>query len=165
MKKLILLAGIYCLQPSLHAASSINEDRNYISTVRDGAKHESAGDRAMAYFKDNFSGASDVVWTTNNDGSINCFFRRGTATDRVYYDKRGYWQYTLVSYPPAGLANNVKYRVLDDFDSYTIKYVNEIRSAENSPVYMINIENEENIKVIRVSDDDIEVKQDLKRSR
>jgi hypothetical protein len=154
MKKLLLLAGLYCLQPTLHAAS-------FTSSVKHDKTPISANDRAQANFKENYAWVENATWTNAPDQSINCVFQQGKTANRVFYDKRGYWQFTLISYQPSVLAKKVKELVLDNFHGYKITYVNEIRSDSEVPVYMINIEDGNNIKVIRVIGDDIEVTQDI----
>jgi hypothetical protein len=154
MKKLLLLAGLYCLQPTLHAAS-------FTSSVKHDKTPISANDRAQASFKENYAWVENATWTIMTDQTIYCVFQQGKTANRVFYDKRGYWQFTLISYQPSVLAKKVKELVLDNFRGYKITYVNEIRSDSEVPVYMINIEDGNNIKVIRVVGDDIEVTQDI----
>jgi hypothetical protein len=163
MKKLILVAGFYCIQLTLHASSHVVSCKTDIVSVKKNIKPVSADERAIAHFRENFPEVKDVSWSTNPDKSINCSFHQGAKVGRVYYDPRGYWRYTVISYPPSYLSNNIRYRIMDNFDGNEISYVNEILSKNNDPVYMVNIENVSNIKVIRVSDDDIEVKQVLRK--
>jgi hypothetical protein len=59
------------------------------------------------------------------------------------------------------LADHLREIISDHFEGYHISYVNEVRSEYEEPVYMINIENAGNIKVIKIVNDEIEVKQDL----
>ena len=56
----------------------------------------------------------------------------------------------------------IRQQIADQFEGYRIHtYVNEIQSAYDEPVYMVNIENAGNIKVIKVTGDNIEVNQSL----
>ena len=157
MKKLILLAGLYCLQPSLHAAP-------FRGTVKTHKAPITASDRAISHFKENYAWVQDAAWYNAPDNSIYCLFRQGKEVNRVFYNERGYWLYTLISYPPSCLQKNVKELVSNNFAGYQISYVNEVRSEYSEPVYMINIENAENIKVIKVTGDEIEVEQALQKS-
>jgi hypothetical protein len=154
MKKLLLLAGLYCLQPTLHATS-------FTSSVKHDKVPISGTERAQANFKENYAWVENATWTNMPDQTIYCVFQQGKIANRVFYDKRGYWQFTLISYQPSVLAKKVKDQVLDNFHGYKITYVNEIRSNSDVPVYMINIEDGNNIKVIRVVGDEIEVTQDI----
>jgi hypothetical protein len=165
MKKLILLSGFYCLQPHVHAASNISFVKAHGIIVKNDMGTTRARDRAQAHLRERFPDVTKALWSTNSDNSINCYFRQREKVYRVYYDRRGNWTYTMISYPPSLLSNSIKYRVLENFDGYNISYVNEILSENNESVYMINIENAENIKVIRVSNnEEIEVKQNLQKN-
>jgi hypothetical protein len=156
MKKLILLAGLYCLHPNLNAAPR-GVDAKYRPAPT------SATARAMAHFKENYAWVQDADWFNTVENNMYCVFHQGNIVNRVFYDQYGYWQYTLISFPPSVLPKNVKKIVSENFDGYTISYVNEILSINDEPVYMINIENGDDIKVVRVSGDAIEVKQDIKK--
>jgi hypothetical protein len=90
-----------------------------------------------------------------------CIFQKDNTVNRVFYDEQGYWRFTLVSYEPSVLNDHLKEIVSNRFEGYHISYVNEVRSEYDEPVYMINLENAGNIKVIKIVNDDIEVKQDL----
>src|SRR5258708_21956681 len=155
MKKLILFAGLYCmLLPGLHATSTLKSENYKLAPVR-------ASERAKAHFKENYAEVQNVAWYTAPDNSLYCIFHRENTVDRVFYDSRGYWQFTLVSYLPSELKPNIRQQISDEFEGYRITYVNEIQSAYDEPIYMVNIENAGNIKVLKVTVDDIEVKQSL----
>jgi hypothetical protein len=156
MKKLMLLAGFYCLHFSLQAAPGVSITKYDIAPV-------SGNDRALAHFKENFAWVEDAAWYNTPDKNMYCVFHQGNIVNRVFYNERGYWQYTMISYPPANLPKSLRERVLDSFGGYSINYVNEVRSDKNEAVYMISIENKDNIKVIRVTDEDIEITQALKK--
>ena len=157
MKKLILLAGLYCLQPILHAAP-------LSGVVKNDRRPLTASDRAAAHFKENYAWVENAAWYNAPDNSMYCIFQQGKVVNRVFYNVRGYWLYTLISYPSSCLPGNVKEIVSDAFAGYQISYVNEVRSDYSEPVYMINIENAESIKVIKVSGDEIKVEQALQKS-
>lgn len=143
MKRLILFAGLYFMVSGLFASSV------------------SASERAKAHFKANYAEVQNFTWYNAPDNSMYCIFRRGSTVDRVFYDSRGYWQFTLISYDPSELKMYIRQQISDQFEGYRITYVNEIQSAYDDPIYMINIENAGNIKVVKVTGDDIEVKQSL----
>jgi hypothetical protein len=157
MKKLMLFAGLLCLHLSLLAGSISKPGITNMAPIN-------ASDRAKAHFSANYSGARDAEWYSLPDRNMYCIFHQGTAVNRVFYDSRGYWQYTLLGYPASGLDKNVKELVTDFFNGYRILYVNEIRSYKDAPVYIINIENEDQTKLIRVTGDEIEQEQSFKKS-
>jgi hypothetical protein len=156
MKKLMLLAGLWCLQPGLYASP---RDAN--------AKHDAlpvnARDRAQTHFKENYAWVQDAAWYTTAENNLYCTFRQGKILNRVFYDKNGNWQYTLLSYPPSVLAKSVKDLISDNFHGYKISYVSEIRTNDQDPAYVVNIEDENHIKVIQVNGDNFEIRQDLNK--
>jgi hypothetical protein len=156
MKKLMLFAGLYFLQPNLQAAPR-TVDAKYLPAPT------SASARAQAHFKENYAWVQDADWFNTVENNIYCVFHQGNIVNRVFYDYNGYWQYTLISFPSSSLPKNVKKLVSANFEGYTISYVNEILSENSEPVFMINIEDGNNIKVVRVTGDEIEVKQDFKK--
>jgi hypothetical protein len=156
MKKLMLLAGLWCLQPALHAAPA-----------HAGGKYDvlpaNARDRALTHFKEHYAWVQDAAWYTTAENNLYCTFHQGKILNRIFYDKNGNWQYTLLSYPPSVLTKSVKTLVEENFQGYKISYVTEIRSADQDPSYVVNIENENHIKVIQVRDDDFKIRQDLNK--
>ena len=149
MKKLMLLAGLYCLQPALYAAVSGGTGHSYVKPIN-------ASDRAKAHFSANYSGAHDAAWYNLPNKNLYCVFHSGQVVSRVFYDSRGNWQYTLMGYPPSALPQEIKDQVNYDYDGYRMTWVNEIRSNQDKPVFMINIENENHVKVIRIAGDEID---------
>ena len=155
MKKLMLLAGLYCLQLTVHAAPLTSPVKE-MAPVR-------ANDRAIAHFSANYQGAQNVNWYTLSNENIYCVSHKGDTVNRVFYDKHGFWKYTLLSYPGYDLPKSVKELVTDYFKCYRVTSVTEVHANNIEPVYVVNIENDDNIKVIRVIGDDIDVQQDMEK--
>lgn len=148
----MLLAGLYCLQPALQATPTH-------SNVKHDVLPANARDRALTHFKDNYAWVEDAVWYTTKDNCLYCTFRQGNIRNRVFYDQHGNWQYTLLSYPPSVLAKSVTDLISENFHGYRISFVNEIRTDDQEPTYVINLENEDHIKVVYVSGDNFEIRQ------
>jgi len=87
------------------------------------------------------------------------FRKKHLVRAKAFYDKYGNWQYTMLSYPPSVLAKPVKELILENFPGYQISFATEIRTSDQEPAYVINIENEDHIKVVHVSGDNFEVRQ------
>ena len=154
MKSLLLFAGLLCLQPTLFANSVVSSDKIRNSRL-------SASDREQEHFKTHFSDAQDPIWYNQGTENTYCIFHSGDITNRVFYDGRGSWKYTLKSYAPADLKPEVKDLIMNRFGNYAISYVNEVQSDANGPVYVINLENADSIMVVQVAGDDIQISQAL----
>jgi hypothetical protein len=165
MKKLFLLAAAcYCLQLSSSAQSlspkASPDGRQTISLVTG-----SAGlDRAQHHFNSNYRSSSDALWTTLPGDGFVCRFQEPEMINYAHYDRRGKWLCTVSGYEAEGLPKEVREAVQACFDGYRITYVNEITSKAVVPVYLINIESYSSVKVIRVMGDEIEVREDMKKS-
>src|ERR1700685_1288236 len=122
MKKLILLAGLYCLPPTMHAGIPGKTDIHNLAPI-------SAYDRAQRHFKSNFTDVQDAVWSNSKNGEIFCAFQKDGIRNWVFYDSRGYWKYRLMGYTVSYLDPSVKDMVLSSFLGYHISYVHEIRSG------------------------------------
>ena len=118
-----------------------------------------ASDRAKAHFNANYSEARDATWYNLPNKNMYCLFHSGKVADRVFYDSHGYWQYTVMGYPGSVVSKEIKEQVGNEYDGYRITWVNEIRSNQGKPVYIINIENENHIRVIRLTDEETEEQQ------
>jgi hypothetical protein len=88
-------------------------------------------------------------------------FPQGNIVNRVFYDKHGDWEYTLLSYPPSVLPKSVEKLIHGSFGGYRISFANEIRRPGQDPYYVVNIENANHIKVIQVEGDQIDIRQSL----
>jgi hypothetical protein len=154
MKQLMLLAGLWCLQPAAHAAPG-NSHAKYDATP------VNVRDRAMSHFKENYAWVVDAAWYTTPANNLYCFFHQGNILNRVFYDKRGDWEYTLLSYPPSVLPKSVEKMIHGSFGGYRISFANEIRRPGQDPYYVVNIENANHIKVIQVEGDQIDIRQSL----
>lgn len=152
----MLLAGLYCLQPSLQAAPSH-------SNVKHNVLPANARDRALTHFKENYAWVQDAVWYTTTEKNLYCTFLQGNIRNRVFYDQHGNWQYTMLSYPPSVLTKSVKELISENFHGYQISFVNEIRADNQDPTYVINVENEDHIKVVYVSGDNFEIRQSFNK--
>jgi hypothetical protein len=156
MKKLFLLAGLCCLQQILQAA--------VVSPMAKTTRIQlSTSDRALAHFKENYRNAQQVSWYSNTDQSMFCVFHDADNTTRVFYDKKGFWESTLISYAPSGLGTEIRDLVLANFAGYAISYVNEVQLPGEAPAYVINIEDAKHIKVVRVVNGEIDVKEDFRK--
>ena len=147
----MLLAGLYCLQPTLQAAPAHSNGKHDVVPAN-------ARDRALAHFKDNYAWVDDAVWYTTTENSLYCTFRQGNIRNRVFYDQHGNWQYTLLSYPPSVLAKSVTDLISENFHGYRLSFVNEIHTGDQEPTYVINLENNDYIKVVHVTGDNFEIR-------
>jgi hypothetical protein len=150
----MLLAGLWCLQPGAQAASGNAYAKYDVTPVN-------VRDRALSHFKENYAWVQDAAWYTTPGNNLYCFFHQGNIANRVFYDKHGDWEYTLLSYPPSVLPKSVTKMIHGSFGGYQISFVNEIRRPGQDAYYVVNIENDNHIKVIQIEGDQIDIRQSL----
>jgi hypothetical protein len=108
--------------------------------------------RAIKDFQNRFGVTANEKWYKVPDGFVSYFTLDG-STHRVFYDKKGRWQYTLRYYKEDKLPANIRASVRSIYYDYAITLVQEIQSA-NSPVYIVHIEDKTCFKNLRVSEND-----------
>ena len=53
--------------------------------------------KAIKDFQTRFADASNTMWFSDTNGFVSYFIKDGYG-DRVFYDKKGHWQYSLIFY-------------------------------------------------------------------
>ncbi|MBS1600964.1 MAG: hypothetical protein JST75_22315 [Bacteroidetes bacterium] len=116
--------------------------------------------KAIKDFASKFGTGLNEKWSRISDGFVSNFQVDG-FTNRVYYDTKGRWQYTLKTYAESKLPREIRSIVKSIYYDYTITMVEEVHSAENM-VYIIHQEDQKHIMKLRVSKDgDIDVMEEF----
>ena len=79
------------------------------------------------------------------------------------YDKKGKWVYTIQQYSIDDLDKDLKDRVRSVYYDYTVTVIQKVEQPGMDVVYVVHLENEKSIKIIRLTNDEMELIQDLKR--
>jgi hypothetical protein len=129
------------------------------------AGHQSAyalvNARAIQDFRAAYPGVENETWTVFPDKEILCSFIQEGVSNRICYTKRGRRKFSITGYEAANLKEEVRDQIGGNYKGYHIRYVNEINVKGFPTAYIINIENADHIKVIRVSGDEIEEQQEI----
>lgn len=118
--------------------------------------------KATRNFSKQFKNAENIHWYFIKGGVMAKFTQNG-ITSRADYTKKGTWLHNLRSYPVKFLPKEIRTRMKYAFIDYAITWVNEIESS-NGIVYMINIEDETEIKIIRIYKDELDVMSEYMKS-
>ena len=152
---------------------AFSDTKNFKSTIRNMAALESpafmgtyAPDaktinaKAIKDFNTRFSGADNAMWFSDKNGFTSYFVKDGYG-DRVFYDKKGHWQYSLIFYSEDKLPRDVRAAVKSTYFDMAITLVEEVQTTE-SKVYIVHLEDKSTIKIIKVNKDgEMETLQDL----
>jgi hypothetical protein len=115
--------------------------------------------KAVKDFQARFVDAN-AQWFTDHNGFVSYFVKDGYG-DRVFYDKKGRWQYSLIFYSETKLPRNVRSAVKSIYFDMNITLVEEVQTP-NGKIYIAHLEDQANIKILKVNDDgEMEIMQEL----
>lgn len=116
--------------------------------------------KAIKDFESKFGSGLNESWTKISDGFVSNFKVDG-FTNRVFYDRKGRWQYTVKAYGENKLPRDIRAIVKSIYYDYTITMVEEVQSINNM-VYVIHQEDAKSIMKIRITKDgELDVMEDL----
>ena len=118
--------------------------------------------RAIKDFKKSFKLPSDEKWYKIETGFIVKFVQDGIQ-HRADYDKKGHWVATTRYYSEKQLPKDVRRQVKSVYYDYTITSVQEFTFPIHH-VYLVNMEDEKTILIVRICDGEMDVYKELKKS-
>ena len=107
--------------------------------------------KAIKDFASKFGSSLNETWYQINDGFVSNFKLDGFA-NRVYYDRKGRWQYTVKTYGEKKLPRDIRSIVKSTYYDYSITMVEEVQSADNM-IYVVHIDGEKDFMKLRISKD------------
>jgi len=117
--------------------------------------------RAIKDFKRSFKLPANEQWYKIDNGFI-VKFMQDNIQHRADYDKKGNWKATTRYYSEKQLPKDVRSQVKSIYYDYTITSVQEFIFPANH-VYMVNMEDEKTILIIRICDGEMDVYKELKK--
>jgi hypothetical protein len=119
--------------------------------------------KAIRDFKDRFTNVTDEKWYPSSDGFV-VYFTQDDFRNRVYYDKKGRWQYSLICGSEKKLPRDVRAMVKRNYYDFTITLV-QLVEIPGHMAYLVHIEDATSIKIIRVTDEgDMDVYQEFTKA-
>ena len=116
--------------------------------------------RAIKDFKSRFASAKDEQWYAIDKGFL-AYFSLDGYRERVYYDRKGHWQASLIYADEHKLPAFIRDIVRRAYYDMPITFV-QVIEVPNHVAYLVQVQDKINLKVLRVSEDgEIEVRQEL----
>jgi len=146
-----------------HFRSSIRnvaalESLAYMGTYIPDAKTINA--KAIKDFQTRYAGAENAMWFSDKNGFVSYFVKDGFG-DRVFYDKKGHWEYSLLFFNEDKLPHDVRAAVKSTYYDLNITMVEEVQTPD-SRVFICHLEDKATIKILKVNDEgEMEILQDL----
>jgi hypothetical protein len=136
------------------------ESPAYMGTYIPDVKNINA--KAIKDFNGRFADANNAMWFTDRNGFTTYFIKDGYG-DRVFYDKKGHWEYSLIFYGEDKLPRDVRTAVKSTYFDMAITLVEEVQTTE-AKVYIVHLEDKSAIKILKVNDQgEYEILQDLSK--
>jgi hypothetical protein len=170
MKKLFSSSAILLLA-TMFNPGSLTAQKNSEPLFRDAPKIESPANpgaekvmvnsKALKSFSRNFKTSAEVKWSTSGD-MIQAYYKENGKQSRVFYNPKGRWVRTIVTYDESQLNKYIKSLVKRDYWKYDISCVIEAREGAMH-CYFINIETAKDFKQLIVYDGEVFVHQEFQK--
>lgn len=157
MKKLNLI-GIGCYLLLLVAGEKADAQNRKAASV---GPLMIVNTKAMRNFVKSYESAVDPEWVSLKDGGYLCRFVIDNVRCRAFYGEKGAWLLTLASYEENKLPRDIRAIVRNSYYDHTITYVDEISVPGRSKIYLVQIQDDKGIKMLRVSDGEMETVREL----
>ncbi len=116
--------------------------------------------RALKDFKSRYGNIREGIWYTVKSGSVSYFTIDG-YTNRAYYDKKGHWVYSLLSYGETKLDREVRKAVKINYYDQSITFVEEVQTISGL-VYVITLEDKSSLKILKINKEgEMEIMQEM----
>ena len=180
MKKFLIvaLAGFLALLATnngAYAQSSINPEllepqkntaavEKAVNTEDQKAVMSAINANTLKNFSKAYKNANGAKWEKSNEGASVRFDENGINT-LVFYDGKGRWKASLKGYMEAKMPTDLRKSVKREFYDYAITYVQEAEmiDSQGKPTYIIHLEDQQSIKLIRIYDGEMELWQEYKK--
>ena len=104
--------------------------------------------------------ATDNISPKSSEGYIRHSVIDGRQSISAY-NKKGKWVYTIQQYSLDNLDKNIIDRVRSVYYDYGVTSIQKVDQPGMETVYVVHLENEKSIKLVRLTDDEMELVQDL----
>ena len=143
-------------------ANLANSSSGSMKDVKKAAREFKQFSRITKNFEKSYQGASDVKWDKHQTGYTSAFMKDGLR-HMAWYSNSGAQTYAMVSYDESLLRKDVKRIVNNAFEDYNILLVNEIHK-DGIQIFVLTIENEKNIKLVTVSEGELNIYKQFKKA-
>jgi hypothetical protein len=118
--------------------------------------------KATRDFKKTFKEVNNEKWYSIKNGFL-AEFNLTTSKNRVVYDKKGNWKYTVIYYDEKNLPTEIRAIVKPVYYDYTISRVEEVH-ANDQIIYIVHVQNDASLKTLRVCEGEMNLIEDFPKS-
>jgi hypothetical protein len=186
MKKIIfgLIAGIgfnavicyCCCAQNSRKGTEPDFDRDFLPSVRNLAmlsntdikgayllNRNEVSIRAVRDFQDRFEMVRSALWFSIPEGGTEAYFVQDGFADRVVYDNKGRWKFSLITYGEKKFARDLRAIVKSVYFDFNILLVQELNCVTGTE-YLVFLEDKLTIRIVKVNRDmEMEFVQDIEK--
>jgi hypothetical protein len=118
----------------------------------------------ISQFNSMYRSNSGISIDALKDKSLLFRWKENNNAYMAFYDEKGMWTATVVSYEEAGLPKWVVAKLMRFYPQHRISFVNELRFPDRDPVYRVQLENAETLVILQVVDDSIVQERQLRKN-
>ena len=120
--------------------------------------------KALKNFRKQYN-VNNEKWVLGANCLIACF-ELDNVSHSIYYDKKGHWTDCVKAYNEDKMPRDIRKMIKQEYYDYKILAVQEIETYESHsvPTYIVTIEDDKNVKQIRIGDSGMDVYKEFKRS-
>jgi hypothetical protein len=131
-------------------AAGVDADKLALASLK------AVNSKMFNHFSKNFKNASDIRISSVGKFTDVDFSLNGIA-NKVQYDRKGRWMYSISHYEEAKLSDELRDRIEQAFPGYSVfGFVTEVKVLDKSAT-LVMIENRKSWKRVRIMDGDIEI--------
>jgi hypothetical protein len=120
--------------------------------------------KAVKDFQSRFNNVNHATWFSDADGFESYFIRDGYG-NRVFYDQKGNWEFSLILYGENQLPRKIKAPLKSAYYDMTISLAGEVRTVDGM-IYIVWLEDKSSIKILKINDQgESEILQDLVKGK
>ncbi len=117
--------------------------------------------RALRDFLSRYDNADQACWFSTPDGGFESYFIRDGFGNRVMYDQKGNWSFSLITYGENKLPRAIRNLVKSAYFDFDISMAEEVQMNEGIE-YIITLEDPSGIRVVKVDrQGELEILQEL----
>jgi hypothetical protein len=121
--------------------------------------------KALKDFTNTYKNVTGESWYKIKDGFAARFTINGVMST-IYYNTKGRWTGNLKNYSEDKMPHDIRDIVKREYYDYSITSIDEVRTIHSHGIltYIIHLEDENNIKLVRISDRQMDVWKELRKS-
>ncbi|PWT76268.1 MAG: hypothetical protein C5B59_06935 [Bacteroidetes bacterium] len=145
---------------SISEAMKLTEDsKNEVTEITSLSE---VNQKAMRDFKKTFGHVDNEKWYLIKNGYL-AEFSLNSIKNRVVYDKKGNWRFSVSYYGEKNLPAEIRAIVKPVYYDYAISRVEEVHS-DDKVIYIVHVQNASTLKTLRVCEGEMDLIEDFRKS-